>query len=121
MNQSMPAAMPTEIVMESSAQLVQITWADGHVSPLRYAHLRKWCPCAACRDARMQAAQQSSGGLRVLPTNVAQTSSDLRDIQQVGSYALNFLWADGHDSGIYAFEMLRDLCECAECRQATNR
>jgi DUF971 family protein len=33
----------------------------------------------------------------------------------VGRYALQVFWNDGHSSGIYAFDHLRDLCPCAEC------
>jgi len=33
----------------------------------------------------------------------------------VGSYALAPTWADGHDTGYYTFEMLRESCRCAEC------
>jgi DUF971 family protein len=36
-------------------------------------------------------------------------------IRYVGRYALGFDWSDGHTTGIYPFEYLRDLCPCAEC------
>jgi DUF971 family protein len=39
----------------------------------------------------------------------------LAQADQVGSYALKFSWADGHDQGIYTWQHLRSLCECAEC------
>ena len=29
----------------------------------------------------------------------------------VGRYALNFRWSDGHETGIYSFRYLRELCE----------
>jgi DUF971 family protein len=29
----------------------------------------------------------------------------------VGRYALNFRWSDGHETGIYSFQYLRDLCD----------
>lgn len=34
---------------------------------------------------------------------------------QVGSYAVQLRWQDGHDTGIYTFELLRRLCPCEEC------
>jgi DUF971 family protein len=37
-------------------------------------------------------------------------------IQYVGRYALQFTWSDGHDTGIYAFDYLRQLCPCDACR-----
>jgi len=30
----------------------------------------------------------------------------------VGRYAVQIAWTDGHDSGIYTFEYLRELCPC---------
>jgi len=35
----------------------------------------------------------------------------MNDISIVGRYALNFRWSDGHDTGIYSFRLLRELCE----------
>ena len=35
----------------------------------------------------------------------------------VGSYAVQIVWSDGHDTGIYAFESLREACPCSECRR----
>jgi DUF971 family protein len=28
---------------------------------------------------------------------------------------LGVVWADGHDTGIYSFDRLRDLCPCGDC------
>ena len=35
----------------------------------------------------------------------------IKDISVVGRYALNFRWSDGHDTAIYSFQYLRDLCD----------
>jgi DUF971 family protein len=37
-------------------------------------------------------------------------------IEQVGHYAIQVSWKDGHATGLYAWEYLRGLCECGECR-----
>lgn len=36
-------------------------------------------------------------------------------IRHVGRYALRFDWSDGHDTGIYPFRLLRELCRCIPC------
>ena len=36
-------------------------------------------------------------------------------ITPVGYYAYRIAWSDGHDSGIYTLEHLRELCQCPEC------
>ena len=33
----------------------------------------------------------------------------------VGGYALAFRWPDGHDTGIYPYDLLRRICPCDEC------
>ena len=35
----------------------------------------------------------------------------IADLNIVGRYALNFRWSDGHETGIYSFKYLRELCE----------
>ena len=40
----------------------------------------------------------------------------LQDIEPVGRYALQFKWSDGHDTGIYAYKLLRGLCQCDLCQ-----
>ena len=39
---------------------------------------------------------------------------ELADIALVGSYGLSATWADGHSTGIYTFERLRELGERAD-------
>jgi DUF971 family protein len=43
--------------------------------------------------------------------NVSQVPEDIiaADHLVVGKYALQFLWTDGHDSGIYPYQMLLRL------------
>ena len=42
-------------------------------------------------------------------------------LSPVGRYALQFEWSDGHDSGIYTYEYLRELCPCCtEAAQASK-
>lgn len=45
--------------------------------------------------------------------NAANISEELEinDLSLVGRYALNFRWSDGHETGIYSFRYLRELCE----------
>ena len=38
------------------------------------------------------------------------------EIEPIGRYGLKFTWTDGHNLGIYTFEHLRKLCDCAQCK-----
>lgn len=76
---------------------MQLTWADGVTSQLPHAILRGYCPCASCQGHGSTLAFKAGGAL------------ELREIEQVGNYALGLGWADGHNTGIYSFRYLRTL------------
>lgn len=89
-----------------------IAWADGHESYLPIESLRKSCPCATCRAESENEARE--GPLRVLRGKSGGASRIAR-ISPVGTYAIQIVWADGHDSGLYTYEMLRLACRCEAC------
>lgn len=95
---------PTQIRLLDQAQVLEITWADGHVAALPFAYARGFCPCAVC--------QGHGGDLAFVPT---EGPLQLEDVLEVGHYALNLVWADGHRTGIYAMPYLRSLCPCSAC------
>ncbi|HEY3104606.1 MAG TPA: DUF971 domain-containing protein, partial [Pyrinomonadaceae bacterium] len=67
------------------------------------ASLRRACPCAQCVD-------EWTGERRLQPQAVAE-DIEIGDLSIVGRYALNFRWSDGHETGIYSFQYLRDFCD----------
>ncbi len=87
-----------------------ILWDDGHESVISLKTLRDNCPCASCK-----------GETILMHTYVPPLQPELPGkyqlvgAEQVGSYALGMTWGDGHRTGIYTWEKLRSLCECAEC------
>jgi len=85
-------------------RVVRITWNDTHVSAYPFAYLRGWCPCAACQGHGNE------------PRYIHADNTDLVKISPVGTYALSFVWGDGHDTGIYSYRWLRQLCACSTCR-----
>ena len=100
---------PVSLSKEGDDRLV-IVWNDGHRSVLRWARLRKECPCARCREERTQPPDP----FRVLKPSELQPIQPVR-FEPTGHYAYKIVWNDGHDSGIYTLEHLRSLCECPEC------
>ncbi|HYM83129.1 MAG TPA: DUF971 domain-containing protein [Candidatus Dormibacteraeota bacterium] len=102
---------PTGIHADRGAGTVELHWADGHVTTYATEALRWLCPCAYCRgEAGLPGWLDSSPTLT--PEQVR-----LVDLRLVGRYALAPLWGDGHSTGFYAFELLRDRCPCPECSQ----
>ena len=47
----------------------------------------------------------------MLKADSISESIEIKDLSIVGRYALNFRWSDGHQTGIYSFRLLRELCE----------
>jgi len=89
---------------------IRITWQEGHVSQFSAEYLRRLCPCAVCKEVP----GRESG---LLPTSaLGNKPMDILSAQQVGWYALQFVFADRHDTGIFSYELLRDACPCETCK-----
>lgn len=90
-----------QAVRQKGPRELAITWLDGHESIYQVRALRLSCGCAACVD-------EWTGEGRLDPASVPEDVHPLR-IEAVGRYAIQIHWSDGHDTGIYSFERLRDL------------
>ena len=98
----MTSAVPTAIRLDVAANVMRVTWADGHESAYAGSYLRHFCPCAACRG--------HSPGEKEPPTWQQVEGVRVTNVEAVGSYALRLTLSDGHDSGIYSFALLRESC-----------
>lgn len=104
--------VPVEIRREQSG--LNIQWQDGTSCYLSSQKLRENCPCAECREKRGDDSHQSpllpkkKSLLRVVEAS-KEEALQLNKIWQVGNYALGLAWGDGHDSGIYSFDLLDRL------------
>jgi DUF971 family protein len=105
---------PVDIEVQRDSGQLRIKWADGHESIYRLLDIRLACPCATCRTERED---QRGKPLRVISNlSSPENMSTVRDVSLAGRYALRITWNDGHNTGIYDFELLRALCPCANCR-----
>jgi len=102
---------PTKIKLAAGNNTLEIHWSDGHVSAYPYHYLRNRCPCATCEEMGPPP-EHASGPLPIL----GQKPLRPERAELVGRYALQIYWSDGHSSGIYAFEHLRQLCPCPACK-----
>jgi DUF971 family protein len=113
-----PSTDPADISVGRSRREVCIRWQDGHESVYPFDLLRTACPCALCNDQRSKASAASGPSLTVLSGPVLKAGEvQVKEASPVGRYAINFVWSDGHDSGIYAFDYLRALCPCPSCQK----
>lgn len=97
------------VILENAAAIgneLALSFADGSESYLPLPMLRRACPCAACQG------EPDALGRVVRPrVEHGPKAFELLRFEQVGGYALQLFWADGHSSGIYAFTYLRKLGE----------
>lgn len=93
---------PRQVKQEDDFTL-QITWADDTECRYKAVDLRRSCPCAQCVNEWT--------GERVLKPESIGEEVEIRDLSLVGRYAINFRWSDGHETGIYSFRYLRELCD----------
>jgi DUF971 family protein len=98
---------------------VDITWADGHSSHFDFAFLRENCPCATCNDER--AKKESHPGPDLLSSPLLpmyKPKARAQAATQVGNYAIQINFTDGHSTGIFSYDYLRTLCPCDDCAKA---
>jgi DUF971 family protein len=109
-----------EHIAISKSKGIKIDWSDGHHSDYTVALLRDECPCATCTGAHGTEPQKSSySAPQSNPFQMYKPALKMLNIESVGSYAIRIEWNDGHNTGIYSFDHLREICPCAECRRVT--
>ena len=94
---------PTDI--QQIGDELAIKWEDGTESFVGLEKLRRHCPCAGCKGE-----VDIMGNLYKNPTQPLPASAfQLKRIANVGTYAIQPFWGDGHATGIYSFDYLLTL------------
>lgn len=101
---------PSKLELASPDRL-RITWNDGQVREYAVRELRDKCPCATCREKRN--APESSALLLPIISDADIRPLRITAMKPVGNYAYSIDFSDGHDTGIYTLESLRELGQVA--------
>lgn len=91
--------IPTEIKLHRQSKLLEVSFADGATFKLPFEYLRVHSPSAEVRG--------HGPGQETLQTG--KRNVDITDLRAVGNYAIQPTFSDGHDSGIYSWDLLYDL------------
>lgn len=94
---------PSKIRLIEKKKLL-IIWDDGNESILGLRELRKKCPCATCL------AERDKQSKMYIPL-FAENQVSVKSINQVGNYAIQITWNDGHNTGIYEYNFLKRFSE----------
>ncbi len=85
---------------------LRIEWSDGATTHATWRVLRKACPCASC----LEEAKKPADPFRILShSEVEAGDPEPVGMKPMGHYAYQIAWNDGHDTGIYTLESLREL------------
>ena len=106
-----PRTDPKEIAPSEDGTRLRIVWGDGLEAEYVPYELRVLCPCAGCVDELT--------GVRTLRPEMVDRDVYPLAIHYVGRYALQCVWSDGHETGIYTFEYLREIAE-ADARSVSD-
>lgn len=91
------------------SQEITITWPDDTTTVVNNFALRASCPCALCVNEMT--------GKKILKEADVRPDIAPETLRVVGNYALQVSWNDGHDSGLFSWEHLRNVAEATACAQ----
>lgn len=107
--------IPVGLTKQDNGRALEIRWSDGWCQPLTARQLRDHCPCATCREKKVADRKKTDSGVRSLQILSAAELQPLTVVQMTpaGNYAYNIHFSDGHTSGVYTLEYLRELTSVA--------
>ena len=94
------ADIPKDIRALREQQLLAVAWADRKAD-FPFVYLRSQCTCAQC--------VHDWTGEQLLDPKTIPPDIVIEKMELVGSYAVRLHWSDGHNSGLYTWERLREL------------
>jgi DUF971 family protein len=90
---------PTEITVKRKTRMLEVAWADGTRYALPFEYLRVHSPSAEIRG--------HGGGEGKL--ELAKESVQVTRVEPIGMYAVRLHFDDGHNSGLFSWDYLREL------------
>jgi len=90
---------PSNIALHQKSRILELTWPDDAVHQLPCEYLRVYSPSA---EVRGHAPGQET--LQLGKENINITA-----IEPIGNYAVKLVFDDSHDSGLYSWDLLREL------------
>jgi DUF971 family protein len=84
-----------------------LKWENDSETYIQLKYLRDECPCASCKGETVLLRTYKPAK----QTLASPESYMIKSIQQVGGYAIQIYWGDGHNTGIYTWDYLNQLSE----------
>lgn len=90
--------------------IISVKWNDDKVTDITLIKLRDECPCVNCKGESVL----FESYIPIKTPFKAAGYYEIEKIEMVGNYAIQIRWKDGHDTGIYSWEVLRKMGESKE-------
>ena len=90
---------PTNIALHQTSKILELTWPDGVSHKLSCEYLRVSSPSAEVRGH----------GIGQETLQLGKENVNIKAIEPVGNYAVKLVFDDNHDSGLYSWDLLRNL------------
>jgi DUF971 family protein len=107
---------PVSVDVGNSEQILTVKWADGHISSFSLFGLRKNCPCVSCRGGHEMMGQFEPKLFLAQPARTYKIIS----AEPIGNHALKINWDDGHNAGMYRWNLLRHMDESVKNLQQSS-
>ena len=101
-------SLPSQVFLRESKDALILTYSDGQAYTLPSEYLRVYSPSAEVRG-HGEGNETLQFGKRLVTINA---------LEKAGNYALQIVFSDGHDSGIYSWDYLQALAENYEDKWA---
>ena len=95
---------PTQLKKTENNSL-SVKWNDESVTEITLTKLRDECPCVNCKGESVI----FESYIPIKSPFKAAGYYEIDKIETVGNYAISIKWKDGHDTGIYSWDILRKL------------
>lgn len=91
--------MPTDITWHQASAILEVRFEDGSIFEMPSEYLRVYT----------QSAEAVGHGPGQATLQIGKEAVTITDIRPVGNYAIALTFSDGHDSGIYSWDLLYKL------------
>lgn len=88
---------PQRVRLKEQAGELEITWQNGDIHRISGDDLRRYCACSSCRSRNFV-------GMRLVTE-----SADIETVNLIGNTALQIVFSDGHDRGIFPWPYLNAI------------
>lgn len=95
------------IKIELKEKNLILTWNDNTISKVNLKKLRDECPCVNCKGESVIFDSYIPIKSPFKPAGFYE----IKSIEPVGNYAIQIIWKDGHNTGIYSYDILKNISD----------